>query len=263
MTLLAAIPEVPAAALELNYLEITLLGLVAFGTAMLSAIVGMAGGIILLGSMLVLLDPIVAIPVHGAIQLVSNTTRATVQRRHLQWPLIWRYAILLLPTGLIAIQIVVLAPQEILKGVIGVFVLFATWRPKWLLLGTRPDAIDSKRRFIILGAVVGFLNIIVGAVGPFIAPFFLNMGLSRQSIVGTKAACQAFGHVVKITLFGIAGFAFLAFFPLLAVMIPMVILGTWVGSRLLDKVSDKSFVWIFKTVLTLVATWLIIAAFLG
>jgi uncharacterized membrane protein YfcA len=230
---------------------------------MFSAIVGMAGGIILLGSMLIFLDPIVAIPLHGAIQLVSNTTRATVQRRHLQWPLIWRYAILLLPTGLIAIQLVVLAPQEMLKGVIGVFVLLATWRPKWLLLGTKPDAIDSKRRFIILGAVVGFLNIIVGAVGPFIAPFFLNIGLSRQAIVGTKAACQSFGHCVKILLFGILGFAFLTFFPLLAVMIPLVVLGTWVGSRILEKVKDKSFVWIYRTALTLVACWLIVAAFIA
>jgi uncharacterized membrane protein YfcA len=38
-----------------------------------------------------------------------------------------------------------------------------------------------------------------------------------------------------------------------------VLLGTWVGSRLLEKVSDVSFVWLFKTVLTLVAAWLIVS----
>jgi uncharacterized membrane protein YfcA len=107
--------------------------------------------------------------------------------------------------------------------------------------------------------VVGFLNILVGAVGPFIAPFFLNMDFSRQTIVGTKAACQTAGHLVKILLYGIVGFAFLTYLPLFAVMVPMVLLGTWVGSRLLEKVSDVSFVWLFKTVLTLVAAWLIVS----
>ena len=137
---------------------------------MLSAIVGMAGGIILLSTMLIFLEPSIVIPIHGAIQLVSNTSRATVQRRHLAWSLIWRYGLLLFPMGLLAIGLVTQAPENLLKGLIGVFVLFATWRPRWLLLGSNPQSIDSKKRFILLGGVVGFLNIIVGAVGPFIAP---------------------------------------------------------------------------------------------
>ncbi|MCH2144838.1 MAG: sulfite exporter TauE/SafE family protein [Phycisphaerales bacterium] len=239
------------------------LAVVAFVTAAFSAIVGMGGGIILLGSMLIFLDPIVAIPIHGAIQMVSNATRATVQRKHLAWSLIWRYAILLLPFGLVAMQVVVHIPGVYLKAFIGVFVLLATWRPKWLLIGTHPEAINANRRFILLGGVVGFLNILVGAVGPFIAPFFLNMNFSRQTIVGTKAACQTCGHIVKILLYGLAGFAFLTWIPLFAIMVPMVILGTKVGSRFLDKVDDTLFVRLFRTVLTAVAGWLILAAFIG
>ena len=239
------------------------LAVVAFATAAFSAIVGMGGGIILLGSMLIFLDPIVAIPIHGAIQMVSNATRATVQRKHLAWSLIWRYAILLLPFGLIAMQLVVHIPGIYLKAFIGVFVLLATWRPGWLLIGTRPEAINANRRFVLLGGVVGFLNILVGAVGPFIAPFFLNMDFSRQTIVGTKAACQTCGHIVKILLYGLAGFAFLTWIPLFAIMVPMVIFGTKVGSRYLDRVDDKLFVRLFRTVLTAVAAWLILAAFLG
>jgi uncharacterized membrane protein YfcA len=245
-----------------NLVMFTVLAVVAFATSVFSAIVGMGGGIILLACLLLFLDPIAAIPIHGVIQLVSNSSRAYVQRKHLAWPLIWRYSILLLPFGLIAIQFVVQVPQDLLKGFIGVFVLLATWRPNWLLLGTRPEKVDVRRRFILLGGVVGFLNILVGAVGPFIAPFFLNMGFSRQAIVGTKAACQSFGHVVKVILFGIAGFAFMGYLPLVALLIPLVLLGTWGGSRLLEKVSEVSVVWLFKTVLTLVGCWLILSKFI-
>ena len=245
-----------------NLLMFLVLAVVAFATSVFSAIIGMGGGIILLACLLLFLDPIAAIPIHGVIQLVSNSSRACVQRKHLAWPLIWRYSILLLPFGLIAIQFVMQMPQDLLKGFIGVFVLLATWRPKWLLVGTHPDKIDVRRRFILLGGVVGFLNILVGAVGPFIAPFFLNMGFSRQTIVGTKAACQTFGHLVKVILFGFAGFAFMGYLPLVALLIPLVLLGTWVGSRLLEKVSEVSFVWLFKTVLTLVGCWLILSKFI-
>ena len=260
MGVFSILGETVSTSLDLSNWVIVLLGLTAFATAMLSAIVGMAGGIVLLGTMLLFLDPIIAIPVHGAIQLVSNTTRATVQRKHLAWNLIWRYSLLLVPMAAIAMHIVTEVPQPILKGMIGIFVLVATWRGKWLLLGTRPETIDVNRRFILLGGVVGFLTILVGAVGPFIAPFFLNMGFARQKIVGTKAACQAFGHIVKITLFGITGFAFATYVPLFAVMVPMVIAGTWVGSRLLDRVNDKAFVILFRSVLTAVASWLILVA---
>ena len=242
---------------------IVTLALTAFLTSAFSAVVGMGGGVVLLVTMLLFLDPLDAIPLHGAIQLISNSTRATVQRRHLAWNLVFRYSILLLPFGALSIMLVNDLPREHLTGCIGIFVILATWRPRWLLMGLRADRIDAERRFLLLGGLVGFLNILVGAVGPFISPFFLNMDLSRQAIVGTKAACQTCGHVVKILLFGLAGFAFLSFLPLLLVMFPMVITGTWAGSRLLEQLGDRSFTRLFKGVLTCVATWLIVKTLVG
>ena len=93
-----AAPVLPAGTL-------LVLALVAFATAAFSAIVGMGGGIVLLAVLLFFLDPLVVIPLHGAIQLVSNGSRAVAQRRHLQWSLIWRYSILLLPLGAVALAL--------------------------------------------------------------------------------------------------------------------------------------------------------------
>ena len=58
------------------------LAVVCFLTSMLSAIVGMAGGIILLSSMLLFVDPLVAVPIHAVLQLASNGSRSLVQRKH-------------------------------------------------------------------------------------------------------------------------------------------------------------------------------------
>ena len=234
-----------------------LLAAAAFATSVLSAIVGMAGGITLLAVMLLFFEPLVAIPLHGVVQLVSNGSRAWIQRRHVRRDIALRYAILLLPMGFAGFGVARSLPPEAMRAAIGVFVLLATWRPGLLLVGTHPDRIDPKRRFFILGGVVGFLNVSIGATGPLIAPFFLNMGLTRFALIGTKAACQMLGHLSKIAVFGVAGFAFGANALLLAVLSAMVVAGTWTGSQLLHRVNERAFTILYKSVLTLIALRLV------
>jgi len=243
----------------LGALELAILGLAALLTSMLSAIVGMAGGITLLAVMLLFLEPLTAIPLHGVIQLMSNGSRTWIQRSHVERGIVWRYALPLLPMGILGLAVAESLPPAATRALIGVFVLLATWLPGALLLGTHPERIDPSRRFLTLGAVVGLVNMAVGATGPLIAPFFLNLGLSRQGLVGTKAACQTVGHMAKVLIFGFAGFAFLPYLPLLALLSGLVVVGTWIGSRLLDRVSEQTFVRLYKGVLTLIALRLVLA----
>jgi uncharacterized membrane protein YfcA len=249
------LPLTPDAALA--PLDVGLLVGVAFATSILSAVVGMAGGITLLSVMLLYLDPLVAIPIHGVVQLVSNGSRAWVQRAHVDRRIAWRYGVLLLPMGFAGLWLARALSPDATRLAIGVFVLVATWAPRWLLLGSHPDTIDRDRRFLLLGGVVGFLNVTIGATGPLIAPFFLNLGLSRQALVGTKAACQLLGHLAKLVVFGVVGFAYAGWAGLLAGLCAAVVVGTWVGSRLLERVDEKTFVRLYKTVLTLIALRLI------
>lgn len=236
---------------------LALLSAVAFATAVLSAIVGMAGGIILLSVMLLFLEPLVAIPVHGAVQLLSNGSRVWIQRRHVDWRVTWRYALLLLPMGALGLQLAVQLPPDLAKVLIGGFVLVATWQPGWLMLGTHPERANRARRFFALGGAVGFLGVVIGATGPLIAPFFLNLGLGRQAVVGTKAACQTLGHISKVLLYGAIGFAFVDYAVPLCAMGAAVIAGTWLGSQLLEQVEERTFTWLYKVALSAVALRLV------
>ncbi len=243
--------------------NLAILGAAALGTSILSAIVGMAGGITLLSVMLLMVEPLVAIPLHGVIQLVSNSSRAVVQRRHLHWNIIARYGLLLLPGGFVGLAVAQALPTPLLLTLIGLFVMTATWVPSLLLFGAHPENIRGERRFFVLGGVVGVLNPTVGATGPLIAPFFLDLGLSRFALIGTKAACQSLGHLAKIAVFGIAGFAFLEYWQLLLSLSVLVVLGTWIGSRLLEYVSERFFIWLYRSVLTLIALRLVISGVSG
>jgi len=240
-------------------LEIAILAATAFATSILSAIVGMAGGIILLSVMLLFLEPLVAIPLHGVVQLISNSTRTWVQREHVQWPIIGAYCLLLVPMSFVGLEIAESLSPPVARLLIGFFVLTATWAPSLLLMGAHPERSAPRRRFVILGGVVGMVNMTVGATGPLIAPFFLNLGLPRQGIIGTKAASQALGHLVKIAVFGIAGFVYAEYALPLLLLCAMVVAGTWTGSQILESVNELWFKRLFKTVLTLVALRLVIS----
>jgi uncharacterized membrane protein YfcA len=242
----------------LELLDLGILCLVALLTSMLSAVVGMAGGITLLSVMLLFFEPLVAIPIHGVVQLVSNSSRTFVQRKHVDWTILWRYSVMLVPMGFVGIEVAQALPPNVTRALIGVFVLLATWKPGWLLIGTHPERADIHRRFFLLGAVVGLINMTIGAAGPLIAPFFLKIGLSRQAMIGTKAACQAAGHLVKIAIFGIAGFVFAEYAIPLALLAVSVIAGTWIGSQVLESVNERWFTRLYRGVLTLVALRLVV-----
>ena len=226
-------------------------------TAGVSAVLGMAGGIMLLAVMLLFVEPAIAIPVHAVVQLVSNSSRVVIHAREIRTDLLWPYVLLLLPAGALTVPLAQHAPADALRLAIGVFVIVATWRKRWLLLGLDPDRIPVQPRFALVGAGAGALGPIIGATGPFIAPFFLGIGLSRFELIGTKAACQATGHVAKVLLFAIAGFGFLEYGSLMVAMAACVIAGTWLGTRVLHRVDDDRFTQLFKFTLTAVAVRLI------
>lgn len=207
----------------------------------------------LLAIMLLFLEPAIAIPIHALVQLTSNSSRSLIHARAVRGDLLWPYVLPLVPAGLLTVPLAQHLPGDLLRLAIGLFVLVATWRKSWLLLGLDPGRIPLQPRFALVGAGAGAIGPLVGATGPFIAPFFLGIGLDRFELIGTKAACQAAGHLAKIILFGLAGFAFLEFGWLTLAMAVCVVAGTWLGTHALHRLDDDRFTQLYKWTLTLIA----------
>jgi uncharacterized membrane protein YfcA len=122
---------------------------IALGTSVVSGVMGLAGGMLLLAAMLHWMDPLLAIPVHGIVQLVSNASRAWFQRAHVRWDAVWRFAWPLLPAGALGLWLLRAIPPEAGRLAIGAFVLLATWAPGVLRWGAAqapaPRAIRAAR----------------------------------------------------------------------------------------------------------------------
>ena len=240
-------PEVPALAA---------LGLVALSlfTSALTAAAGIGGGLVLLGVMAAFLPPVTVIPIHGVVQLGSNAGRAVLLREHIDRRILIPFALGSIVGIAIGARLFVALPTPVLQIILGLFVLASVWLPK-LRASSIPD-----RGFAVVGAVGSFCTMFVGATGPFVASFITPDRLERHAVVATHASCMTLQHSLKVFAFGLLGFAFLPWLPLLAAMIGAGLVGTMLGRRLLDRLPHRLFSRIFKAVLTLLALRLLYAA---
>ena len=188
-------------------MEIIFLVFAAFITSSISAVIGMGGGIILLGVMAILIpEGYMVIALHGIIQLVSNTTRAFIFKRNIKKQLIKDFFIGAI-LGLFCSAIIIFASiyyfnvqsanqikVDFLKPFIGIFIL-------WYLFLKKSKKTGKNSSFKNVGFISGISSIFIGATGPLIAPFYLNIQLTKKGIIANKAACQMISHLGKIPLF--------------------------------------------------------------
>lgn len=229
-----------------------ILPLVAFFTAMLSAIIGMGGGILLLATMFCFLTHAEAIPAHGAVQLISNSTRTLAYLKHVDWQAMARFAIGALPGSILGVVLLIClaelkATEPYLKIIVGLYVLIAPFVPK----NTGAHAGTSGWEFPLFGFFAGAAAFTVGAVGPLIAPLFARANFVKERLVATKAICQSILHLAKIPVFlALRDFEDLGQLSLITLLMAVLVIpGTFAGKRMLRHVSEQRFVWLYRAAL--------------
>lgn len=212
----------------------------AFATAALSGVFGMAGGLILMGALALVLPVSAAFVTHGVLQLAANGWRTLLHRRHVRWDIVGWYALASLVAAA-AVSMLALAPSKPLLYLMLGLLPGLAWMPeRWVKL----DAARPPQAFLAGLGVTG-LNLSAGVAGPLLDLFFVRTRLTRHNIVATKAATQVFAHATKIAVYGasLIGAAASGLPPLwvFAVAIPLSMLGTVAGGRILDRMSDVNF----------------------
>jgi len=230
----------------LSPLAAGLLILASFFTSALTAAAGIGGGLLMLALMTYLLPIHAIIPVHGLVQLGSNTCRSWVQRENIDWR-ITRIFLIGSILGVIAgVMLIVQLPEGILEIVLGLFIMIVVWVKFPALKGATPPIIA------IGGAVTSFISMFVGATGPLVAIFLNKLFSQHKHMVATHGATMVAQHGLKIAAFGFAGFAFGQWLPLVIAMVASGYLGVRVGTMIMNRLPEKTLKLLFKTVLTLV-----------
>lgn len=224
------------------WIAILLLGISAF-TSLISAAFGLGGGLVLLAVMATVVPVAALVPVHGVVQIGSNFGRALVMLRHINGPAVLQLAlggaVGAIVGGLIAVRL----PDWLLFLAVGSFVLWSSW-------GKVP-ATAGRAVLLLGGAASGFLTMFIGGTGPLVAAVIKTLNLDRMAHVGTQAGSMVIQHGLKIGVFGLLGFNYTPYLPLVAGMIATGFLGTLVGRRLLHGMGDSRFRYALTILLTL------------
>jgi hypothetical protein len=105
------------------------------------------------------------------------------------------------------------------------------------------------RHFPVIGAAVGFLSSLVVTTGPVVTPFFLAYGLRRGAYIATESVC-AFGmHLTRGAV--LARYSLLTWDTVAVgcVLGGTMFAGSWLGRRLLDRMSDRVFLRVIEALL--------------
>jgi len=222
--------------------------MVSAATSFITAAFGIGGGVVLIGVLATLLPPSALIPVHGLVQFGSNVGRLAIMRTHVVWtvfPAFLAGNILGAATGgLIAVNL----PAPAVQIGVGAFILFSVY-------AKIPNI--GRGTGWIAGAFASFLAMFFGATGPFVAAYVRSLGFGRLEHVATHSAFMTAQHLIRVLVFGLLGFAFGPYLPLIIAMIATGFVGTLIGRLVLLRIDDGKFRFALDAILTLLALRLI------
>jgi uncharacterized membrane protein YfcA len=214
------------------------LGLVIVATSFLSGIFGMAGGLILLGVLLLVFDVAPAMVLFGATQTAANGWRAILWRRYVHWSVIPPYVggCLVVFAGMRFIAF--LPGKAFIYLAIGVIPLLTLHLPERLSI----DILKPGRAFLS-GLIIMPLQLVGGGAGTVLDTFFQRSALDRRQIVATKAVTQVVAHLLRILYFGSFAASLDAAVPpwMFAAVILLAMLGTSLAALVLHRMTNESF----------------------
>ena len=235
-----------------------LLAIVAAGfSAALTAAFGLGGGLALIAVMSAIFPAAAVVPVHGVAQLGSNAGRFYLQRHHIDRQIILWFGLGSLIGALAGGRLAISLPVWVLQSGVAFFILYSIWgpRPQKFLPGTTT--------FFLTGVIGSFLTMFFGATGPVAATMLSTTKLDRLALTATHAAAMMLQHGLKIAVFGLLGFAYGEWAVLIVAMVLVGFAGTYIGTRFLRKMPEKTFRQGFKVILTTIAIYLFISAIIS
>ena len=207
-------------------------------TSTVSGVLGMAGGILQMALLVSLKSIAAAMIIHGVVQATSNGSRAWLLRSHIAYRILPPYLV-----GA-ALSFTVFASFALLPNAAWVMIEIGAF-PWVALVVPKLNGLDVTRPVTaaVCGTAVSAAQLFAGASGPLLDFFYLNARLDRYQIVANKALTQTLGHMLKLVYYGgvigVGSDGINTWFLGLSVL--AAVLGTRLGTRMLDRVGDGEF----------------------
>jgi uncharacterized protein len=216
--------------------SLAIIGVTIIFSSFVSGVFGMAGGMVLLGVLLVYFDVATGMVLFSIIQLAANGWRALHWRRYVIWPIFWRYV-----TGAMlafaAMRFVAFVPDKVMVYCALGLMPFAV---EALSVSARPN-IEWRGVPFFTGVMTTIIQFLAGVGGLFLDIFFQKSSLDRKTTNATKAVTQTFSHVLRAIYFG----SFSASHELkISIWLPAMVLaigGSALAPYVVERMTDHGF----------------------
>jgi uncharacterized membrane protein YfcA len=215
---------------------LAIIGVTVVVSSFISGVFGMAGGMVLLGVLLVYFDVATGMVLFSIIQLATNGWRSLHWRRYVLWPIFWWY---------VAGAVLAFAVMRAVAYVPNKAVVY-------LLLGLMPFMVEALPAFMrpniewrgvpfITGIFTTVIQFMAGVGGLFLDIFFQKSRLDRKTTNATKAVTQTFSHILRAAYFGsLAGVGDLQMSVWAPAMV-LALIGAMLAPYVLERMTDDGF----------------------
>ena len=239
--------------------SLAVLGITILVASFISGTFGMAGGMILLGVILIYFPVTTGMVLFSIIQFVSNAWRALLWRRFVRWSIFLPYVVGSIAAFIILRAIAYVPDKATVYILLGLLPFAAEVLPPQL----RPN-IEWRGVPLVTGFLTTIVQFMAGVGGPFLDVFFQKSTLDRKTTLATKAVTQTFSHVLRALYFGSFGAVHALEEPwLYAAAIAVAIAGTSLTPIIIERMTDHGFrQWTRGIILTVSSIYLVRGAWL-
>ncbi len=206
-----------------------------------------------------IIDPALAVALMLPLLMLIDVASLPTYWRKWDWPAAKVLMLGAVPGTFIGAYFFSIANPDMIRMVIGlVCVFFVLWQAaqKYGLIRLREARFGAKTG-LISGVALGFTSFVSHAGGPAAAVYLLGQGLSKGTYQATTVLVFWAVNFFKAGFYATMGIFTRETLILDLALIPFALIGTWIGIRAHDYVSDRVFFGITYVALTLTGAKLV------
>lgn len=235
---------------------LVMLFLLSWLAATVSGAAGFGGALLLLPILTATLGGKTAVPVLTIMQLFGNLSRVWFGRTQIDWSSVRAFLLGALPGTVLGSLLFAAVPGDWITRGIGILLL--------ALVALRQVAgvtfLTNDRGLFAGGTVTGFLSGIAGSAGPLGAALFPGLELPAVAYLASEAVTASVMHLTKLVVYQRMALIGLAEAQLGMLLGGAMILGSWTGKRIIERLPKATFRRVVEVLLVLSALQLIFAS---
>lgn len=212
--------------------------LLAFLSEVIGSMIGFGSSTIFLPLALFFVDFKTALVLVAFVHIFGNIGRVTFFRHGINKKLVILFGVPSVIFTIIGAYLVNYVSSEILKFVLGVFILIfsiaSLLRPNLRFSPTKTNAIAG-------GGLSGFFAGLIGTGGALRGAFLNAFGLDKNIYIATAAVIALAVDATRIPIYFAGGFLAVNYYYYIPILFIFSMLGSYVGKKLVSKISQKTF----------------------